>query len=96
MRYRRNELGIIGLLEFLVPTHQLVGDLVWGVGTKVETIREVAHGRQINRLTGDVLHTQNLLSSRMAGKQCWSTPIIVPGGRQWLARSSCRQGGGDE
>lgn len=63
-RHGCDELGVIGVSEFLVPTHQIVGDLVWRVGTEVEAIHEMPRGGKIHGFLGDVLHATPLLQTR--------------------------------
>ena len=54
--HSRNELRVIGVFEFLIPTQELVGDLMRSVGAEVEAIREVPRGGEIHCFLCEVLH----------------------------------------
>lgn len=62
--HRRNELGVVGGSEFIIPTHQLVGDLMRRVGAEVEAIREMSRGGMIDGFHAKVRHMTPLLQAR--------------------------------
>jgi hypothetical protein len=83
-RHRRNELRVISVFEFLIPTHQVAGDLMGRVSAEVEAIREMARCGEIHGFLGDILHAPRLLHIRLGVKLC----LVGPPKSQMAERAS--------